>query len=483
MICGLLIGIAPCGKAAADPSFAGRASAGARPECTVRLGLSYTILLLSATDFPYYGRNMKTKSSIMIKGGTILDPANHTNVVANLCVADGLISQVAVPQSAVSRTIEAAGMLVVPGLIDLHVHLREPGGEHKETIGTGTAAAVTGGFTSVGCMPNTSPALDTPDAINRLSSLAAESAQCKVYPIACLTRDRAGRELVCFAALADAGVMAFSDDGDGLADDTLMSAAFETLAQLDKPVIQHCEDPKFDRGIMHQGNVSRELGLPGLSPLAEESMIARDLALAQKHNARYHVAHISTGHAVDLIRSAKASGVRATTEVCPHHLLLTDEACRTQDPNFKMHPPLRPQSDVDACIAGVADGTIDMIVTDHAPHQAAEKARGFLEAPPGIIGLETSLALVVKALVTPGHIDWYKLVELMSTAPARIFSLPGGTLTVGSPADVTIIDPHAEWTIDASKFRSKGRNCPFDGLAVTGRVVCTIVDGEIRYEQ
>lgn len=439
--------------------------------------------LLSGVDLPYYGRNMKTRPSILIKGGTILDPANHTNGVADLRLADGVVSPEAAPESGAGLTIEAAGMLVVPGLIDLHVHLREPGGEHKETIETGTAAAVAGGFTSVACMPNTSPALDSADAISRISSLAAASALCKVYPIGCLTHGRAGRELVHFAELADAGAIAFSDDGDGLADNTLMSAAFETLAQLDKPVIQHCEDPTFERGVMHEGNVSRELGVTGLSPLAEEFMIARDLALAEGHNARYHVAHISTGRAVQLIRSAKASGVRATTEVCPHHLLLTDEACRTQDPNFKMHPPLRPQADVDACIAGVVDGTIDMIVTDHAPHQAAEKARGFLEAPPGIVGLETSLALVVKALITPGHIDWYKLVDLMSTAPARIFGLPGGMLSAGNPADVTIINPHADWTIDASKFRSKGRNCPFDGLNVTGRVVCTIVDGEVKYEQ
>lgn len=451
--------------------------------CAERLGLIYAKPLLSGTDLQYYPRSMKTKSSILIKGGRILDPANHTNVVADLRLADGVVSKESAPESGADLTIEAAGMLVVPGLIDLHVHLREPGGEHKETIQTGTAAAVAGGFTSVACMPNTSPALDTADAISRVWSLAAESARCKVYPIGCLTQGRAGRELVRFAALADAGAIAFSDDGDGLADSTLMSAAFETLAQLGKPVIQHCEDPKFERGVMHEGNVSRELGVTGLSPLAEEFMIARDLAFAEVYDAHYHVAHISTGRAVQLIRSAKASGVRATTEVCPHHLLLTDEACRTQDPNFKMHPPLRPQADVDACIAGLVDGTIDMIVTDHAPHQAAEKSRGFLEAPPGIVGLETSLPLVVKALVTPGHIDWYRLVELMSTAPARIFRLPGGTLTVGSPADVTIIDPHAEWTIDVSKFRSKGRNCPFDGLKVTGRVVYTIVDGEIKHER
>ncbi|MCH8913790.1 MAG: dihydroorotase [Planctomycetes bacterium] len=425
---------------------------------------------------------MPEGASILIEGGRVVDPAGGVDAPADLLLAGGVISSRGSERRAFDRVIDAAGLLVVPGLIDMHVHLREPGGEHKETIETGTAAAVAGGFTAVACMPNTVPPADTPKVVMGILQKAQEVASCRVYPVACLSMGRGGNELADFRALADAGAVAFSDDGDGLADNNLMAAAFEALAALDRPAIQHCEDPTFTRGVMHEGEVSSDLGLSGLSPLAEEFMIARDLALAEAHNARYHVAHISTCGAVELVRTAKAGNVRVTTEVCPHHLLLTDEACRTKDANFKMHPPLRPQRDVDACVAGVIDGTIDMLVTDHAPHTAEEKARGFLEAPPGIVGLETSLALFAKALIAPGHIDWYKLIELMSTAPARIFGLPGGSLAVGSPADVTLIDPRAEWTIDVTRFRSKGRNCPFDGMAVTGRVVCTIVGGEIKYE-
>ncbi|MCZ6654647.1 MAG: dihydroorotase [Planctomycetota bacterium] len=418
----------------------------------------------------------------MIKGGRVVDPGSGQDAPADLTIAGGVISSRGSEEPAFDRVIDAAGLLVVPGLIDMHVHLREPGGEHKETIETGTAAAVAGGFTAVACMPNTVPPADTPNVVKGIIQKAQEDGSCRVYPIACLSVGRAGRELADFRALAEVGAVAFSDDGDGLADNALMAAAFQALATLDRPAVQHCEDPTFTRGVMHEGKVSGELGLSGLSPLAEELMIARDLALAETHDARYHVAHISTRRAVELVRTAKAGSVRVTTEVCPHHLLLTDEACRTKDANFKMHPPLRPQRDVDACIAGVIDGTIDMLVTDHAPHAAEEKARGFLEAPPGIVGLETSLALFAKALIAPRHINWYKLIELMSTAPARIFDVSGGSLAVGSPADVTLIDPHAEWSIEVTRFRSKGRNCPFDGMAVTGRVVCTIVGGEIKYE-
>ena len=419
---------------------------------------------------------------MLIKGGRVIDPAHNINKTSNILISGGVIGDLTSQVPPAERVIDATNLLVVPGLIDMHVHLREPGGEHKETVGTGTAAAVAGGFTAVGCMPNTKPPLDTPERIRSVLRKAADVAHCKVYPLGCLTKNRAGEKLADYEGMVQAGAIAFSDDGDGLADNRKMSAALASLALLDRVAVQHCEDPTFSRGVMHEGEVSRELGLPGLSPLAEELMIARDLALAQGHNARYHVAHISTGRAVEMVRAAKAKGVRVSTEVCPHHLLLADQACRTQDPNFKVHPPLRPLGDVDACVAGVVDGTIDMLVTDHAPHTADEKAQGFVEAPPGMIGLESSLALFVKALVTPGHIDWVKLIELMSTAPARIFGLPGGTLAVGSPADVTIIDPNAEWTVDVSTFRSKARNCPFDGMAVTGRAVCTIVHGEVKYE-
>jgi dihydroorotase len=422
------------------------------------------------------------KPDILISGGILVDPSGaEQRRQADLLISDGRIRASGSAAGPPARLLEAAGLLVVPGLIDMHVHLREPGGEHKETIATGTAAALAGGFTAVACMPNTTPALDSVQLLRRIQQTVHAQARSRVYPVACLSKGRRGRELVDFAALRAAGAVAFSDDGDGLDDESLMDAAFASLARLDAPAIQHCESSKFPRGVMHEGRVSRELGLPGSSPRAEEDMIERDLALAERHNARYHVAHISTDRAIGLVRAAKARGVRVTTEVCPHHLLLTHEACRSLDSNYKMHPPLREQADVEACIAGVVDGTIDILVTDHAPHAPQEKARGFLEAPAGVIGLETALALFVKALVEPGHISWPRLIEMMSTAPARIFGLPGGTLQEESPADVTIIDPDAAWTIDVERFVSKSHNCPFQATAVRGRVVATIVGGVLQY--
>lgn len=424
---------------------------------------------------------MTPSASMLIRGGTVIDPTARTSGSTNLFIADGRIRALTSDTPKTDEVVEATGLLVAPGLIDMHVHLREPGGEHKETIATGSAAATAGGFTAVACMPNTNPPLDSPEAIRLVRTRAYEAGQCRVYPVACLSKGRAGRELVDFAALAEAGAVAFSDDGDGLADARLMADAFAALAKLDRMATQHCEDPKFPRGVMHEGSVSRDLGLPGMSPRAEEDMIERDLALAERHRAHYHVAHISTARAIEMVRAAKTGGVRVTTEVCPHHLLLTDEACRSLDANYKVHPPLRTREDVEACLAGVLDGTIDMLVTDHAPHSPEEKARGFLKAPAGIIGLETALALFAKALIEPGHIGWRRLIELMSTAPARIFGLPGGSLDAGSPADITLIDPNATWTIDVNRFRSKSRNCPFHGMAVTGRAVGTIVGGKLKY--
>lgn len=412
----------------------------------------------------------------------MVDPGTGLNQPADVLIEGGHIAAVGQTGSA-PRIIEAAGLLVTPGLIDVHVHLRQPGGEAKETIASGTAAAVAGGFTTVACMPNTSPPLDTPERVREVIRIAEAEGHCRVLPIACLSHGREGRQLVDFAALAAAGAMAFSDDGDGLASDALMDQAFRELAALGRVAIQHCETPDFPRGVLHDGPVARDLGLPGLHPLSEILMIARDLVLSELHRARYHVAHVSTAHGVELVRRAKQGGVPVTAEVCPHHLLLTDEACRGLDPNTKMHPPLRPAEDVAACIAGLLDGTIDLVATDHAPHTPAEKAAGFAAAPAGIIGLETALPLAVRALVEPGRLDWYRLIELLSTAPARAFQLPGGALRPGAPADVTIIDPAARWTIDPARFRSRSRNCPFAGWEVQAQVVCTIVAGQVRYQR
>ncbi len=414
-------------------------------------------------------------SSIAITGGTSLDPFSGHSIKADVYVENGRQTSSAGPQP---LQIHAHDLLVAPGLIDVHVHLREPGFEQAETISSGTAAAVAGGFAAVACMPNTTPALNGPV---ELACVSAAEASCRVYPIACLTRDRAGQTLIDYEAARDAGAVAFSDDGTGVASDALMAEAFRRIAEIDGLVIQHCEVEDFQHGVMHLGAVSRKLGVSGIDPLSEELMIARDLVLAERYGARYHVAHISTARAVELVRRAKRDGIPVTTEVCPHHLLLTDEACRGLDPNYKMHPPLREPTDVEACIAGVLDGTIDCLVTDHAPHPASSKNKGFEAAPPGIIGVESSLALCADALVHTKRIDWMELVRLMSTAPANVLRIPGGRLGVGHPADITLIDPEAEWTIDVDRFASKSRNCPFHGRNVKGKAVLTIVDGEIRY--
>jgi len=421
-------------------------------------------------------------STLLIKGGRVIDPSANVDQQADLFISNGKMQPAGTEPAGGVQVYHAKGRIVSPGLIDMHVHLREPGQEYKETIETGTAAAVAGGLTAVACMPNTRPPIDSPDLVRQLLKKAETDGHCLVYPIACLSLGRAGRELVNFAALKEAGAVAFSDDGDGLADDQLMADAFASLKELDMIVSQHCEDPKYPRGIMHEGTVSRELEVPGISPLAEEDMIARDIKLCRKYDARYHVSHVSTARSVKMVREAKTQGLKITSEVCPHHLLLTHQACREGDPNTKMHPPLRTREDVEACIAGVADGTIDLLVTDHAPHTTEEKARGMIDAPPGIIGLETSLALSVKTLVDPGHIDWPKLITLMSTSPAKVFGLDGGTLAAGRPANVTIIDPDLEWTVDVNQFKSKSRNCPYHGMQLKGKAVCTIVDGVVKHQ-
>jgi dihydroorotase len=419
---------------------------------------------------------------LLIHGGRVIDPAQGRDALLNVFVRDGRVEALTPERPAADRSLAADGCLVVPGLIDMHVHLREPGAPHKETVASGTAAAVAGGFTAVGCMPNTRPTLDSPEVVHQVMDLAAASGLCRVHPIAALSLGRDGRTLSDYEVLLEAGAVAFSDDGDGLDDDALMAESFRRLAKLDRIAIQHCEARDFPRGVMHLGTVSEALGLPGFDPLSEELMIARDIALAEACQARYHVAHVSTALAVEMVRRAQSCGVQVTTEVCPHHLLLTDDACRDGDAGFKMHPPLRPQHDVEACIAGVVDGTIDMLVTDHAPHAPDEKALGFMDAPAGIIGLETSIALFAEALVHPGHIGWPRLIELMSTIPARRFAIPGGDLSPGRVADITLIDPDLEWTIQPEQFQSKSRNCPFSGRRVRGKAVHTIVEGQVCFD-
>src|SRR5580658_9703597 len=418
--------------------------------------------------------------TILIKNGTILDPSQKLQRRTDLLIRDGKIAGIGTNPANADRVIDAAGCFVTPGLIDIHVHLREPGDEEEETIASGAAAAVAGGFTTVCCMPNTRPTLDNEGQIEFILREAERVGLANVYPVGAITKAREGKELAEIGSMQQRGAIAFSDDGVGVADASVMRKALQYIRMFDALLMQHCEEPTLGGGAMHAGLVATTLGLGGLPAESEQLMIARDLLLNRTIGCRYHVQHISSAWSVELIRRAKRDGQRVTAEVSPHHLLLTDESCRTYDTNFKMNPPLRTAADVAACIAGIKDGTIDCLATDHAPHRAEEKELEFPAAPFGIIGLECALALYVKALVEPGHLTWMQLIELMSPRGARIVRLDKGTLQEGKDADVTIIDPNHKWTIDCTKFASKSRNCPFHGWAVNSRAVTTIVGGEVK---
>jgi len=418
----------------------------------------------------------------LITNGTIIDPANSINNRADLFLRDGKVAAIGTNLGQADQTIDASGKFVTPGLIDVHVHFREPGDEEEETIASGSAAAVAAGFTTVCCMPNTKPPLDTEAAIEFVLRESQRVNLANVFPIGAITKGRAGKELAEIGSMHERGAVAFSDDGVGVADASVMRKALQYCKMFDAVIMQHCEDPALSGGCMHAGVVSTTTGLPGIPAEAEQLMIARDVLLNRTIGGRYHVQHISTAWSVELIRRAKKDGLNVTAEVAPHHLLLTDENCRSYDTNYKMNPPLRTAADVKACIEGVKDGTIDCLATDHAPHLAEEKELEFQHAAFGILGLEGALSLYVKALVEPGHITWPRLIELMTIAGARIAKLNKGTLSVGADADVTIIDPEMSWTIDKSKFVSKSRNSPFHGWQVKGRAVMTIVGGDVKWK-
>jgi dihydroorotase len=422
--------------------------------------------------------------SLLIQNGTILDPTNGAERKADLLLRDGKVAAVGTNLGKADRVVDAAGMYVTPGLIDIHVHFREPGDEEEETVASGSASAVAGGFTTVCCMPNTKPALDNEAQIEFVLREGKKANLANVLPIGAITKGREGKELAEIGSMHERGAVAFSDDGVGVADASVMRKALQYCKMFDALIMQHCEEPTLSGGSMHAGLVSTALGLSGVPAEAEQLMIARDVLLDRTIQCRYHVQHISTAGSVELIRGAKRDGMTwVTAEVAPHHLLLTDEACRGYDTNYKMNPPLRTAADVEACIAGVRDGTIDLLATDHAPHLAEEKELEFPYAPFGILGLEPALPLYVKALVEPGHISWMRLIEMMSTRPAQLVKLASkGTLQVGADADVTIIDPNLDWTIDVEQFRSKSRNCPFHGWKVRGRAVMTIVGGAVKWE-
>jgi|688.fasta_scaffold01310_3 dihydroorotase len=424
-------------------------------------------------------------ATLLIRGGRVIDPAQDIDRIADLRIVDGRIAGIGPGDTGAARaeeTIDAAGMIVTPGLIDMHVHLREPGREEDETIASGTKAALAGGFTSVACIPNTEPPIDTQAAVEFIHQKAARADTCNVFVVACVSRNREGKELAEIGQLVEAGAVAFSDDGAPVSDAELMRRALEYCSMFGKPILAHEEVLELSRGgVMNEGIVSLLLGLGGMPAAAEEVMIGRDTALAESTGGRLHVMHVSTAGGVALVRAAKARGVRVTAEACPHHFTLTDESLRTFDANCKMSPPLRTAADVEAIIAGIADGTIDCIATDHAPHAREKKMLELDRAPFGILGLETAIGLSVTRLIVPGHLGWSRLVEAMSTLPARILGIDRGTLRQGSPADVTVIDPDRTWKVDVGTFRSKSINSPFHGWTLRGRAVATIVGGRVKY--
>ena len=420
-------------------------------------------------------------SILFIKGGRVIDPSQNLDQVTSLRIADGKIDGIGVLPQPGDPILNAQGKIVVPGLIDMHVHLREPGHEEDETIESGTHAAVHGGFTSVVCCPNTEPPLDSTGALELVKQLAARANHCNVFAMCCISNNREGKELAELGMLFEAGAVACSDDGAPVSDPELMRRAFEYCLMFDKPVVNHAESlPLTKGGIMHEGKVSMLLGLRGMPAAAEDVMVARDIALAELSGGRLHVMHVSTEGVVQIIHRAKKRGVRVTAEVTPHHLTLTDECLASFNTNFKMNPPLRSRKHVDACLAGLQDGTIDSIATDHAPHSIEKKMQAIDTAPFGIVGLETALGVLVTKLVTPGLLTWSQLVEKMSTNPAKILRLAKGTLAVGADADVTVIDPDCRWTVTESELVSKSKNSPYLGAELNGRAYAVIVAGELK---
>jgi dihydroorotase len=418
----------------------------------------------------------------LIKGGRVIDPANDFDGLADVLVIDGKIAEVGDITSDCEDVIDAEGMIVSPGLIDIHVHFREPGDEEEETIASGSAAAVAGGFTSVVCMPNTDPAVDDATSVEFVHRMARQARKTFVYVMGAITQGRKGIDIAEMGLMARAGAIGFTDDGAGVQDPAVMLRALKYASMIDLVVSQHCQDSSLGTsGVMNSGYNSTILGLPGIDPLAEEMMLWRDVQLLKKTKARYHAQHLSTAGSVKIVRDAKAEGLAVTCEVTPHHLLFTDDAIMDYDTNYKVNPPLRTIGDVEAIKRAIQDGVIDCLATDHAPHLQSEKELEFLTAPCGIASLECALSLYVRALIEPGIIDWPQMLAMMTYKPAKVIGVDKGTLSVGAEADITVIDPNDRYIIDANKFYSKSRNCPYDGWAVNARVMKTIVGGEIRY--
>ncbi|MBN1881386.1 MAG: dihydroorotase [Deltaproteobacteria bacterium] len=422
---------------------------------------------------------------LLLKGGTVVDPGGGQSGPADVLIENGVISDVLSPGAGPkdADVIDVSKMTIIPGVIDIHTHLREPGFEYKETVASGTRAAAAGGVTSVACMANTDPVNDNGQITEYILEKAETTGVVRVYPVGAVSRGLSGEVLAEIGELAAAGVCALSDDGHVISNSDLMRRGMEYAVTFDLPVISHSEDMSLVAdGVMNEGFVSTELGLPANPPQAEEIMIFRDVTLAQLTGARLHVAHISTAGGVEVIRRAKERGVAVTAETCPHYFTLTDDAVRTFDTNTKVNPPLRSEEDRRAVIEGLKDGTIDVIASDHAPHDIVEKAVEFSYAASGISGLETLLSLSLQ-LVRDGEMTLFDVVEKLTIAPARTLGLAGGTLATGVPADLTIVDTGEDWTVDPRAFFSKGKNSPFAGRSVPGRVKMTIVAGSIVYRE
>lgn len=423
-----------------------------------------------------------TAPSILIRNGRLIDPANQVDQIADVFVVDGKVSQIGRLSTQADITIDATGKIISPGLIDMHVHFRQPGDEEEETIASGSAAAVAGGFTSVVCMPNTSPPIDNATSVEFVHRMGRQTRKTFIYVMGTLTKARAGEELSEMGLMAEAGAIGFTDDGNGVQNAAVMLRALKYASMFNCVVAQHCQDDSLARGgVMNAGYNATLLGLPGMDPLAEEMMLWRDIQLVKKTRTRYHAQHISTAGSVQLIRQAKAEGLPVTCEVTPHHLLLTEEHLKEYDTNYKVNPPLRTLVDVEALRRAVQEGLIDALATDHAPHLKSEKELEFFTAPFGIASLECALPLYRKALIEPGLLDWTQMLAMLTCRPARILNIQKGTLGIGDRADITIIDPDAEWTIDPNRFFSKSHNCPYAGWTVKGKVLYTLVAGEIRF--
>jgi dihydroorotase len=426
--------------------------------------------------------------ALLLRGGRVVDPSQGFDDIGDVLIEGDRIAHAGKPLGDVRRDggleeIDCTGRIVSPGFIDVHCHLREPGREDVETITTGARAAAAGGFTAVCAMPNTDPVTDNQAAVGFIVRQAQRAQSARVYPIGAVSVGQKGESLAEFGEMVGAGAVAVSDDGKPVATAQLMRTALEYARTFGIPVADHCEEMSLARGgAMNEGIVSARLGLKGIPSEAEEIMAIRDILLARRTGGHVHLCHMSTRGSVELIRWGKDRGIRVTAEVCPHHLSLTEDSVEGYDTNAKMNPPLRTADDVAALQEAVRDGTIDLVATDHAPHHYDEKEREFSDAPNGIVGLETALAVLATHLVVPGILGWPTLIDRMSTTPARVFGLTGGTLRRESVADITIFDPAEEWTVDPDRFLSKGRNSPYRGKRLTGRATCTIVGGRVVFQ-